>query len=88
MGVIPGAQFEIRSLDIEPGDTLLAFTDGITEAQSPAGEFFGRERLYGLVAQPASTAGELLNIVQASVREFMGDGHQSDDIALLAVRRQ
>jgi phosphoserine phosphatase RsbU/P len=88
VGIIPGAQFEIQSVSIEPGDTLVAFTDGVTEAQNSAGEFFGRERLYALLAQPASTATELLDAIQSSVREFMGEADPSDDIALLAVRRQ
>lgn len=88
VGVIPGAEFEIRSTGIEPGETLLAFTDGVTEAQNSAGEFFGRERLYGLVSRPAATASELLDSVQASVGDFVGDSEPSDDIALLAVRRK
>lgn len=88
VGIIPGAQFEIESVGIEPGDTLVAFTDGVTEAQNAAGEFFGRERLYALLARPASTASELLDAIQSSVREFAGDADPSDDIALLAVRRQ
>jgi sigma-B regulation protein RsbU (phosphoserine phosphatase) len=88
VGVIPGAQFEIESVGIEPGDTLLAFTDGVTEAQNAAGEFFGRERLYELVSKPTSTAGELLDAIQASIREFIGEAAPSDDIALLAIRRQ
>ena len=88
VGVFPGAQFEIQSVCIEPGDTLVAFTDGVTEAQNAAGEFFGRERLHALLSRPAPTATELLDSIQASVREFMGDADPSDDIALLAVRRQ
>jgi sigma-B regulation protein RsbU (phosphoserine phosphatase) len=88
VGLFPGAQFEIQSVGIEPGDTLVAFTDGVTEARNSAEEFFGRERLYELVSRPASTATELLDSIQASVREFAGEAAPSDDIALLAVRRQ
>jgi sigma-B regulation protein RsbU (phosphoserine phosphatase) len=88
VGVIPGAHFHIQSVLIEPGDTLVAFTDGVTEAQNSKDEFFGRERLYALMARPASTAAELLDGIQASVREFIGETDPSDDIALLAVRRQ
>jgi sigma-B regulation protein RsbU (phosphoserine phosphatase) len=88
VGVIPGAQFEIESVGIEQGDTLVAFTDGVTEAQNAAGEFFGRERLYELVSKPASTAADLLDAIQASVHDFIGEAAPSDDIALLAIRRQ
>lgn len=88
VGIIPGVRFEIQSVGLEPGDTLLAFTDGVTEAQNSDGEFFGRQRLYALLARPAPTAAELLDAIEASVREFMGEAAPSDDIAVLAIRRQ
>ena len=88
VGVFPGAQFEIRSVCIEPGDTLVAFTDGVTEARNAKDEFFGRERLYALMARPVSTAAELLDCILASVQEHMDGADPSDDITLLAVRRQ
>jgi len=88
VGVFPEAQFDIQSVGIEPGDTLVAFTDGVTEARNANNEFFGRERLCALLARPASTAAELLDSIQASVQEHMGAADPSDDITLLAVRRQ
>lgn len=88
VGMFAGTHFDIQSVCIEPGDTLVAFTDGVTEARSATGEFFERERLYALLAEPVSTAAELLDGIQASVREFMGEADPSDDITLLAVRRQ
>ena len=88
VGVFPGAQFEIQSVSIEPGDTLVAFTDGVTEARNSNDEFFGRERLYALMGRPVSSAAELLDCIQASVQEHMGGADPSDDITLLAVRRQ
>ena len=88
VGVFPQAQFEIQSVEIEPGDTLVAFTDGVTEARNPKDEFFGRERLYALMARHVSTAADLLDGIQASVQEHTDGAEPSDDIALLAVRRQ
>jgi len=88
VGVFPEAQFEIQSVGIERSDTLIAFTDGVTEARNANGEFFGRERLYALLAQPAGTAAAVLDCIQASVRDHMAGADPSDDIALLAVRRQ
>jgi sigma-B regulation protein RsbU (phosphoserine phosphatase) len=87
VGVFPEAQFEIQSVEIEPGDTLVAFTDGVTEARSPENELFGRKRLYALMAQPASTAAERLDGIQASVHDHVDGADPSDDVALLAVRR-
>ncbi|MBN1140099.1 MAG: PP2C family protein-serine/threonine phosphatase [Anaerolineae bacterium] len=88
VGLFAGTRFDIQSVCIEPGDILVAFTDGVTEACNAQGEFFEHERLYALMAQPVSTASELLDSIQASVREFMGEADPSDDIALLAIRRQ
>ena len=88
VGIIPGARFEIKSVSIEPGEILVAFTDGVTEARNANDEFFGRERLYALLAQPFSTAAELLDCIQASVQEHMAGEEPSDDIALLAVQRR
>lgn len=87
VGVFPDAQFEIQSADVEPGDTLLALTDGVTEARDPNGEFYGRERLYALLARPFSSAAELLENIQSDVQAYMGKADPSDDITLLAVRR-
>jgi sigma-B regulation protein RsbU (phosphoserine phosphatase) len=88
VGVIPGVHFDIQTSCIEPGDTIVAFTDGVTEARNLNGELFGRERLYKLMEHPASTAAELLDRIQASVQEHMGQVEPADDITLLAVRRQ
>jgi len=88
VGLLPGACFEIQSVCIDPGDILVAFTDGVTEARNSDGELFGRERLDTLMTRPASTAAELLDSIQASLRVFVNDADPSDDTTLLAVRRQ
>jgi phosphoserine phosphatase RsbU/P len=88
LGVIPGAHFEIREVRLEAGDALVAFTDGVTEAQNSDGELFGCERLTSLLMNPFSTVAELLDRIQASVQEHIGGAGPSDDITLLAVRRQ
>jgi sigma-B regulation protein RsbU (phosphoserine phosphatase) len=88
VGMFPGAHYEIGEACLESGDTLVAFTDGVTEAQNRDGEFFGSERLCALVAQPFSTASELLDCIQASMQEYIGGADPSDDITLLAIHRQ
>jgi sigma-B regulation protein RsbU (phosphoserine phosphatase) len=88
VGLFPGARFDIGEVHLEPGDSLVAFTDGVTEAHNSQGELFGCERLDTLLAQPVSTAAELLDRIQTSVQEYVADADQSDDITLLAVRRQ
>jgi sigma-B regulation protein RsbU (phosphoserine phosphatase) len=88
VGIFAGAHFDIQSVHIEPGDILVAFTDGVTDARNSKDEFFGHERLYALMARPVSTAAELLDCIQASVQEYTDGADPSDDITLLAVRRQ
>ena len=87
VGLFAGTRFEIQSVRIEPGDTLVAFTDGVTEACDVEGEFWGHERLHALVEQPCSGAAELLDRIQASVQAHMQGAEPSDDFTLLAVRR-
>jgi sigma-B regulation protein RsbU (phosphoserine phosphatase) len=88
VGIIPDARFNIKTVCIEPGDTLVAFTDGVTEAHVRDGELFGSERLCAILLQPFSTAAELLDQILTQVNEFTGEADPYDDITLLAVRRQ
>ncbi len=88
VGIFPKTHFDIRQVSLGPGDTLVAFTDGVTEAHNAEGELFGGERLCLLLRQPFSTADELLDRIQVNVREYSGQVDPSDDITMLAVRRQ
>jgi len=70
-----------------PGDILLGYTDGVTEAGSSDGAFFTMERLVSILETPSSTAGELLNRIGNCLQEHIGGADQFDDITLLAIRR-
>ena len=87
VGLFPGMNFEIQQATLEPGDLLLTFTDGVTEARDPYGEFFDEERLLSLVEGPASSVAGLLDRIEASVQAHIADTEQSDDITMLALRR-
>ena len=73
---------------LEHGDTVVMFTDGVTEAANAAGEFYGRGRLEALLGRiaPGATAGEVLREILADLRAFVGAAEQSDDVALVVVR--
>ncbi len=80
--------FKQRHLEIEPGTVLVATTDGVTEARSADGRFFGIERLVATVTRAVRTAAsmdDVLGAVLDEVHEFAG-GRLHDDIAALAVR--
>jgi len=87
VGIQAGMHFEIKQIYLEPGDFLLGYTDGITEASSSTGDFFTRKRLEEMMEERANSAMELVERVAARVTDHIGKGEQFDDITLVAVRR-
>lgn len=84
LGVIEGATYVQHEGSLEPGDCLVLYTDGVTEAWGGAG-FFGDERLLSTVdSGPAGDAADVVDKVLAEVLRFQ-DGVPRDDIALLAL---
>ena len=74
--------------DLAPGDMLVLFSDGVTEAQSEQGEEFGEGRLLDVLRQSSSVAlPELITRVFAAIDAFAGGAPQFDDITMLVVRR-
>ena len=85
IGVLPEPTLTDRSAHLAPGDVLLLYTDGITEARSPDG-VFGEERLRGLVATCVGMdAHAIADRIESAVLDFQ-EGNPRDDIALLVVR--
>ena len=87
LGFEPGLAFERTELTLREGDTLILYTDGVSEAFNPQDECYGTDRL---VADAATFAGQPAPAVVAGllqrVRAFAGTAPQSDDIAILALR--
>ena len=74
---------------LEPGDCVCAYTDGITEARTPDGEFFGVDRLIDHLDRHAAESlrpEEMLSRVVASVQEHRGSDDLGDDATALMVR--
>ena len=84
--MLPDAKFKIEQVQLDPGDILVGYTDGVSEAQSPEGEFFTKKRLRSIFEQPAPTASELLEQIKTSLFAYTDNAPQSDDITLLAVQ--
>lgn len=85
LGVIKGARYGEGRMVIAPGETLVFFTDGVTEAMSSDGEPFGEARLAeALSAAQTRDSDVLLTQVRQAVRRFAGEAEQNDDITLLA----
>ena len=87
VGVTDELPFNVGVAALEPGDTVLAYTDGVTEAASPAGELFGMEHLRTTLSEPFPTAEGVLQQVMDAVRAHVGDGNFSDDLTMLAIHR-
>ncbi|MEP7284718.1 MAG: SpoIIE family protein phosphatase [Chloroflexota bacterium] len=88
VGMFADAEFAIDVVALEPGDTLFAFTDGVTDARNPAGKMFKEAGIMGLLQPPFSSANELLNRAENELRNFMGDAVQFDDITMLGITRK
>jgi sigma-B regulation protein RsbU (phosphoserine phosphatase) len=86
VGALEEARFEPSRLRLDPGDRLLAYTDGVTEAENRDHELFTEERLQGLLADcPSQAAAGVVAAVRDAVAQHAGDALQSDDITLLAL---
>jgi sigma-B regulation protein RsbU (phosphoserine phosphatase) len=87
LGVLPDAHYEERPLELRAGDVVVLYTDGVSEAVSPAGEQFGEERiqqcLHELLDRPAAAIVE--GILEA-VLEWSGETGPADDLTLLVVK--
>jgi sigma-B regulation protein RsbU (phosphoserine phosphatase) len=85
LGVFPNQKFDLGTAQLAPGDRVILFTDGVTEANNPEGEEFGEERLLGLLEEHrASSAAQLQNEILGAAAEFSG-GHWCDDATLLVL---
>ena len=87
VGLVPEAQYTAACLKLEPGDTLVLFTDGVTEAMDPDDELFGVPRLKQvLTGQVECPLENLQKCVLEAVENFTRGARQADDLTLLIVR--
>jgi serine phosphatase RsbU (regulator of sigma subunit) len=86
VGLFDNWKCEVAELDLAPGDTLVLYTDGVTEARNTAGEEFGEARLVEMLQRSCHLPVEsLLQAVVRTVQQFTG-GEQQDDITLVVAR--
>lgn len=87
LGITSAAAFVTSEVELNPGDLLVLFTDGVVEAFNSAGEEFSDARWLNLVRNlPAIPAKESLQFLMVSVENFVGQTRQSDDITCLVLR--
>lgn len=88
VGVLPEATFEEGSIDLVPGDRVLFYTDGISEADNGTGELYGEERLMQAFRQlpPELNAHDTIERVLATLRAWLDDVEPGDDMTLMVLR--
>ena len=88
MGVIDGLEYQENHIQLEQGDTLVMFTDGVNEATNAKLEEFGPERFDCILQQNANNScQQIVEAVRAGIKDFVGEAEQSDDITMLVVKR-
>lgn len=89
VGVFPGADFRIEMTQLEPGDVLLGYTDGVPDARNPQHELYTEQQLCTLMeSEPPTSAIGVIDRIDAAVHNHIADTDPFDDITLIAVRRQ
>lgn len=88
LGIVPEPRFEQLSLTLKPGDVLLLYTDGVTEAMNAQRELFGDERLAAVLRDNHQHGPQaIIDAILAAVGAFAGGQSQADDITMVVVKR-
>lgn len=88
IGGMSGLKYRDYEFDLEPGDMLFLYTDGVPEATDADGNMFGTQNLLETLNRMSHpSAMELLEAVRADVKHFVGDAPQFDDLTMLALKR-
>lgn len=86
LAAMPATRYKTGHTRLAPGDALLLFTDGVTEATDATGEFFGDERLVATLGSCASNSpATICNQLRFTLAAFAAGAQQADDITLLAI---
>jgi sigma-B regulation protein RsbU (phosphoserine phosphatase) len=88
MGVIAASAFEQRTVQLDPGDFVLLYTDGVTDATNAQEQEFGEERLHQIILQEQHTpVAKVITALEQTLYEFVGTSSPFDDITIVAIRR-
>ena len=88
VGIDSVSRYRSAIARIEPGEVLVGYTDGVTEAMSPEEVLYTKERFFSLLEKPASSAGDLIERVKTDLFSHIRHAPQSDDITMIAVHRK
>jgi phosphoserine phosphatase RsbU/P len=88
LGFLPGQKFRSGMLQLDPGDALVLYTDGVTEAMDVRNQLFGAEAIEETLSRAghAPRSEKIIKGLLEDVRAFVGEAHQSDDITMLVIK--
>ncbi|MFC1535020.1 PP2C family protein-serine/threonine phosphatase [Thermodesulfobacteriota bacterium] len=88
VGIIPNAKFDLKGVQIDPGEIIICYTDGVTEARSSTDELFTKKRLESFIMQHSPSVHDLLERLKNRLFTFTDNTHLSDDITMLGIYRE
>jgi len=86
LGILPRVEFSEQVIRLQPGDMMLLYTDGVTEAKNSRGKMFSQQRLETIFATPRQHPRALIEDIVKQVTKFSRNVSQHDDITLLAIK--
>ncbi len=88
LGMFPDENFTLKSIHLNPGDTVLLYTDGLTESRNPNNEEFAEEGLIrALKKHQKLPAGEMMIAILEELEDFAGDSDPMDDMTVVIIKR-
>jgi serine phosphatase RsbU (regulator of sigma subunit) len=88
LGLLDDSTYRPHTLTMEPGDILICYSDGVSEASAPEGHQFGEDRLAALVAQErVRTPGEIVRVVTEAMAAHCAGHTYGDDVTLVILKR-
>ncbi|MBW2706574.1 MAG: SpoIIE family protein phosphatase [Deltaproteobacteria bacterium] len=88
VGTLQEAKFATKEIQLQPGEILFAYTDGVIDARTPNGDRFTKKRLSSLLSQPVDSALELMQRIGMDLFAHIGIAPQEDDITMLTLQRK
>jgi serine phosphatase RsbU (regulator of sigma subunit) len=87
VGIVPKANYKAKRLTLNPGDSLVIFTDGVTDARNNTGNPFTRNNLTNVCGSPCACGKDMLDHITEAVWKHIGNAEQFDDLTLMVIHR-
>lgn len=87
LGALIPYEYNLSRVEMRPGDSVVGYSDGVVEAQSPSGELFGVERLLEVVSSSSPNPRTMLEAITRALDRFTQGSEAYDDVTLVAIRR-